>query len=135
MKNKTKGNIVKWIAIILCVAAPLAATLSQFPVWIATSDKATISGIVFVLLFLSLLPFIRVIKEKLKSPAAWLIWTILAVLTILLANIIFQMRFVCIVGAISNGIGALLFRLAKRISEKPDKESNNGGSGDDGGSD
>lgn len=135
MKNKTKGNIIKWIAIVLCVAAPLAATLSQFPVWIATSDKATISGIAFVLLFLSVLPFVRIIKEKLKSPAAWLIWTILAVLTILLANIIYQMRFVCIVGAISNGIGALLFGLAKRISEKPDKDSNNGGAGDDGGTD
>lgn len=61
------------------------------------------------------------IKEKLKSPAAWLVWTILAVLTILLANIIFQMRFVCIVGAISNGIGALLFKWAEHISNKPDK--------------
>ena len=121
MKNKTKGNIIKWVSIIFCVAAPLAATLSQFPVWIATSDKATISGIVCVLLFISCLPFIRVIKEKLKSPAAWLVWTILAVLTILLANIIFQMRFVCIVGAISNGKGALLFKWAEHISNKPDK--------------
>lgn len=131
MKNKTKGNIIKWVSIILCVAAPLAATLSQFPVWIATSDRATISGIVFVLLFLSCLPFIRVIKEKLKSPAAWLVWTILAVLTILLANIIFQMRFVCIVGAVSNGIGALLFKWAEHISNKPDKPKD-GGNGDGG---
>ena len=132
MKNKTKGNIIKWVSTILCVAAPLAATLSQFPVWIATSDKATISGIVCVLLFISCIPFIRVIKEKLKSPAAWLIWTILAILTILLANIIFQMRFVCIVGAISNGIGALLFKWANHLIEKPDKDSNNGGAGDGG---
>lgn len=131
MKNKTKGNIIKWVSIILCVGAPLAATLSQFPVWIATSDRATISGIVFVLLFISCLPFIRVIKEKLKSPAAWLVWTILAVLTILLANIIFQMRFVCIVGAVSNGIGALLFKWAEHISNKPDKPKD-GGNGDGG---
>lgn len=135
MKNKTKGNIVKWVSIVLCVAAPLAATLSQFPVWIATSDRATISGIVVVLLFISCLPFIRVIKEFLKSPAAWLIWTILAVLTILLANIIFQMRFVCIVGAISNGIGAVLFKWAKHLAEKPDNNSNNGGGGDGSGTD
>ena len=84
-----------------------------------------------VLLFVSCVPFFRVIKEKLKSPAAWLVWTILAVLTILLANIIFQMRFVCIVGAISNGIGALLFKLAERISNKPDKPKD-GGNGDGG---
>ncbi len=133
MKNKTKGNIIKWVSIILCVAAPLAATLSQFPVWIATSDRATISGIVVVLLFVSCVPFFRVIKEKLKSPAAWLVWTILAVITILLANIIFQMRFVCIVGAVSNGIGALLFKWAEHISNKPDKPKD-GGNGD-GGSD
>lgn len=133
MKNKTKGNIIKWVSIILCVAAPLAATLSQFPVWIATSDRATISGIVVVLLFVCCVPFFRVIKEKLKSPAAWLIWTILAVLTILLANIIFQMRFVCIVGAVSNGIGGLLFKLAERVSNKPDKPK--GGGNGDGGAD
>lgn len=132
MKNKTKGNIIKWVSIVLCVASPLAATLSQFPVWIATSDRATISGIAVVLLFLSCLPFIRVIKEKLKSPAAWLVWTILAVLTILLANIIYQMRFVCIVGAISNGIGALLFKLAERIKNKPDNDSGDGGTGNGG---
>ncbi len=132
MKNKTKGNIIKWVSIVLCVAAPLAATLSQFPVWIATSDRATISGIAVVLLFLSCLPFIRVIREKLKSPAAWLVWTILAVLTILLANIIYQMRFVCIVGAVSNGIGALLFKLADRIKNKPDKDSGDGGTGNGG---
>lgn len=132
MKNKTKGTIIKWVSIVLCVATPLAATLSQFPVWIATSDRATISGIVVVLLFISCLPFLRVIKEKLKSPAAWLVWTILAVLTILLANIIFQMRFVCIVGAISNGIGALLFKWANHLIEKPDKDKHNGGAGDGG---
>ncbi len=132
MKNKTKGTIIKWVSIVFCVASPLAATLSQFPVWIATSDRATISGIVVVLLFISCLPFIRVIKEKLKSPAAWLVWTILAVLTILLANIIFQMRFVCIVGAVSNGIGALLFKWAERLIEKPDKDNHNGGAGDGG---
>lgn len=132
MKNKTKGNIIKWVSIVLCVAAPLAATLSQFPVWIATGDRATISGIAVVLLFLSCLPFIRVIREKLKSPAAWLVWTILALLTILLANIIYQMRFVCIVGAVSNGIGALLFKLADRIKNKPDKDSGDGGTGNGG---
>lgn len=134
MKNKTKATIIRVVSIVLCVGSPLAATLSQFPIWIATSDRATISGIVVVLLFLSCLPFIRVIKEKLKSPAAWLVWTILAVLTILLANIIFQMRFVCIVGAISNGIGALLFKWANHIAEKPDKNvnNNNGGSSDGG---
>lgn len=130
MKNKTKGNIIKWVSIVLCVAAPLAATFSQFPVWIATSDRATISGIAVVLLFISCVPFIRVIKEKLKSPAAWLVWTILAVLTILLANIIFQMRFVCIVGAISNGIGAVMFKWAERVKNKPDKDSGDGGADD-----
>lgn len=132
MKNKTKGNIIKWVSIVFCVASPLAAILSQFPVWIATSDRATISGIVVVLLFISCLPFIRVIKEKLKSPAAWLIWTILAALAILLANIIFQMRFVCIVGAISNMIGAILFKWAEYFFKKPDKVSNHN-EGDDNG--
>ncbi len=135
MKNKTKGAIIKWVSIVLCVAAPLAATLSQFPVWIAAGDRATISGIAVVLLFISCLPFIRVIKEKLKSPAAWLLWTILAVITILLANIIFQMRFVCIVGAVSNGIGALLFRWANYLIGKPDKDFDNGGDDDGGGTD
>lgn len=122
MRNKTKGTIIRWSATALCVGAPLGTTLSQFPVWIATSDRATMSGLFLVLAFICCLPFANQIKAYLKSPAIWVVWSAFLVLFLALRNIIDQMVIVCLVGLISNIAGALLYKLGDHIKEKPDKK-------------
>ena len=76
MKNKTKGTCVRWGATALCVGAPLGATIAQFPVWVATSDKATMSGLFLVMAFICCLPFVNQLKAYFKSPAIWVVWTV-----------------------------------------------------------
>lgn len=119
MKNTTKGNILKAIAIVIDVGAPLLATLTQFPVWVDRSSEATFSGVFLLFAFLSCLPFLKSIKTYFRSPAVWMIWLILFVLLFALSNIIEEMLVVCFVGLISNCIGALIYKLGKNISDKP----------------
>lgn len=122
MKNTTKGKVLKTTAVTIDVAAPLAATISQFPIWIERSSAATVSGMFLVLAFLSCIPFIRQIKEYMKSPSAVVMWLLFFVLFLALRNIIEQMVIVCFVGAVANGVGALLYKAGKVVEEKPDKK-------------
>ena len=56
MTNRTKGNILKAIAVTIDVSVPLAATLTQFPLWVEKSSEATMSGLFLIFAFLSCLP-------------------------------------------------------------------------------
>ena len=67
MKNSTKGAILKTIAIGIDVGVPLAATLTQFPLWVEQSAEATMSGLCLVFIGLSVIPFLKVLKEYLGS--------------------------------------------------------------------
>ena len=120
MKNKTKSKVIRWSSTGLCVAAPFAATLYQFPVWIEQSSEATVSGLFLLFAFFSCVPFIRQIKEYMKSPSSWVLWTIVLISAVALRNIIDQMVIVAAVGLTANIIGLGLYRVADYVGEKPD---------------
>lgn len=122
MKNKTKGAIIKGAALALDVGAPLAATLTQFPVWIEKSADATVSGLCLVFIVLSCLPFLKQIKEYFKSPSSWVVFTVLFVMFLLIRNIIDQMLVVTLVGMSANIVGAGIYTIGRHIGEKEDKE-------------
>lgn len=123
MKNRTKGTILKTAALALDVGAPLAATLTQFPLWIQKSSEATMSGLCLVFVLLSCLPFLKQIKEYFKSPSSWMIFTVLFFLFVMLRNIIDQMLVVTFVGMVANIIGAGIYALGNQIGERDEKES------------
>jgi phosphatidylserine synthase len=128
MKNTTKGKIIKGCAVGLDVAAPLAATFTQFPLWVEKSSEATMSGLFLIFAFLSALPFIKQIKAYFKSPSVWVVWVILWVLFIVLQNIINEMIIVCFVGVLSNIVGMCIYKIGKKIGDKADEpeEANKG---------
>ena len=123
MKNKTKASIIKWTSTGICVGAPFAATLAQFPVWVEQSAEATMSGLFLIFAFFSCVPFIRQIKEYMKSPAAWVLWMIVLVFAIALRAIIDQMVFIAGIGFAANILGMALYRLSAYIAEKPDAKT------------
>lgn len=122
MKNSTKGAILKTIAVGIDVGVPLAATLTQFPLWVEQSAEATMSGLCLVLLGISVLPFLKQLKEYFKSPSAWVVWGIIFVLLLMLRNIIDQILIVSFAGLISNAIGAGIYNIGKAIEEKDKKK-------------
>ncbi len=121
MKNKTKGKIIKATALVLDVGSPLVATMTQFPVWIQHSSESTISGVFLLFTMLSAIPFMKQIKEWVKSPSAWVMWCIMLVVFILLRNIIDQMVIICFVGAVANILGSGIYKFGIHIEGKEDK--------------
>lgn len=123
MKNAVKGNIIKGVAVCVDVAVPLAATLTQFPIWVNRSSEATMSGLFLLFAMLSCLPFMKQIKAYMKSPAVWSVWCILFVLFVLLRNIIDEMLIVCFFGMIANLAGAGIYKIGAIVGGKPDETS------------
>ncbi len=122
MTNAVKGRLIKGSAVALDVLAPFIATLTQFPIWIEKSSEATISGLFLVFAFLSCIPFIRQIKEYMKSPSACVVWLVLLVIFVCLQNIINEMVIVCFAGAVANTLGAGIYKLGCIIEKKDAKE-------------
>lgn len=114
MQRTTKGKILKISALVLDVGAPLAATISQFPVWVDRSAGATVSGLFVLFAFLSAIPFIRQIKAYFKSPSVWGMWCIIFVVLIALRAIIDEMIVICAIGALANIIGEWLYKLGDK---------------------
>ena len=63
MRRTTKGKILKISALVLDVGAPLAATMTQFPMWINRSAGATVSGTFVLFALLSAIPFFKQIRR------------------------------------------------------------------------
>lgn len=122
MKRSTKGAILKFIAVGIDVSVPLIATLTQFPLWIERSTESTMSGLCLVLIGLSVLPFLKVIKEYFKSPSSWVVFGIIFVLLLLLKNIIDQILIVSLAGFVANVIGAGIYAIGNSMQEKDKKE-------------
>lgn len=123
MTRSTQGKIVKGAAIALDVGAPLIATLTQFPVWVNKSSEATVSGLFLMLALVSVIPFFRQIKEYIKSPAVWVLWTVVFGMMIVLRSILDEIIIVCFVGMVANILGAVIYNVGKIIGgeEKKDK--------------
>lgn len=123
MTRSTQGKIVKGAAFGIDVLAPLAATITQFPIWVERSSGATVSGLFLLFAMLSAIPFYKQIKEYMKSPSAPIVWTVIFTFLILLRNIIDEMVIVCFVGMLANILGAGLYNLGKIIGgeERTDK--------------
>lgn len=132
MQNTTKGKICKISAVVLDVAAPLAATISQFPVWVDRSAGATISGLFVLFAFLSAIPFFKQIKAYFKSPSAWVMWCIIFVVLAALRAIIDEIIVICAIGALANVIGAGVYKLGDKYDPPNDKEEKNSGGGNGG---
>lgn len=118
MNNATKGKVIKGAAVLIDVIVPLIATISQFPIWVEQSGEATMSGLFLMLAFLSCLPFVKQIKEYMKSPSVLVLWLIFYLLLTLLKNIINQMVVVCFAGLIANAIGAVIYKIGDSVSKK-----------------
>lgn len=121
MNNKRKSTVIRWTTTAMCIGAPLTATLLQFPVWIAASDKATMSGAFVILAAICSIPFFKQIKEYMKSPAAWVMWGVMFGAFVALRAIIDQMVIVCGIGFAANVLALPIYKAADYLKALPDK--------------
>ena len=120
MNKKTKYIILTSVAFLVSVVPPVIATLMQFPVWVETSSEATISGVAVMLMFISCLPFYKAIINYFKSPSAPVVWLCICAFMYVMKSIAEQMFIVSCVGAVSNLMGMVCFRLRDKFKDKGD---------------
>ena len=128
MKNNRKtAFILRFIALFFCTGPVVSSILLYFPLWKEKGAGAIISGFSLILILLALLPFGKMLKRLLRSPSVYLLWLITFVIFFLLSRIADQMTVISFVGFVGNFIGSILFKLARRISEKPVEDRQNEG--------
>ena len=118
MSNRTKGRALQASALVLDVGAPLAATMSQFPVWVEESSEATVSGLFLIFAILTAIPLFRQLRELVKSPSMPVIWLVMFVGFWALRNIIDEMIMISLVGVVSNSVGTVVYKLGGSIAER-----------------
>ena len=120
-----KLSKVRWLTVIgwtVCVVPPLAAILLCFPVWIDSGGGKTLSGVALLLSILTLLPFIKQVRNYLRSPSVFVIWIVICFVLTVLRSIINEVLLVSYIALISNSIGALIFGIRKKeLSESKRK--------------
>ena len=121
MKKSTKAAVLKTLAIGIDVGVPVFATFTQFPLWVEQSAEATMSGLCLVLIAISVIPFLKVLREYFKSPSSWVLFGVIFVVLLMLRSIIDQILIVSLAGFIANLIGAGIYSIGRKIEEK-DKE-------------
>ena len=112
-----KAKAIKALAIAIDVGVPLLVTLTQFPVWISRSAKATVSGLAVFFIIISIIPLIRIVRKHIKTPAIWMIWGIMFLLFNSLRTIIDEMVIICFFGFLSNFAGEILYKYGEKISK------------------
>ena len=116
-----KRKILRACAMVIDVGAPLAATVSQFPIWIERSAGATVSGIFILFAILSAVPLFKRFRALMKSPSAPLMWGMIFGFLMALHTIIEEMLIISFVGLISNAIGWGFFKLAGTEKNKEEQ--------------
>lgn len=110
-----KRNLLKVFALAMCTIPPALATIYYFPIWYEESRfEIVIPGVAVMCFCLCSIPLLRWVAKKIKSPSVWMAWTVMAVLLVVMEKIISQLTIICEIGALSNIIGALLWKIAER---------------------
>ena len=110
-----KRNALKLFSLILCTIPPALATLYYFPIWYRESRfEIVIPGVAVMCFCLCSIPILRWVMKKIKSPAIWMVWTVAAVLLVAMEKILPQLTVICEIGAATNIVGAVLWKLAER---------------------
>ena len=122
MKRSTKSLLLKAAGLIVSIAPVSIVVLNYFPLWKNRSPKALLSGFAVLLLLICFYPLVKAIKKYFHSPSVFTVWMFLFIAFILVESIAYEMTVISFVGMVSNLIGAVLFKLAKR-RDKNEKSS------------
>ena len=108
------------LGLLFSILPPAVASLCYFPLWRAVGADVAISGLAAILLTVSFIPLIKLLKNKLKSPASWVIWLITFLVFFILSKVADQMVVISFAGLIGNLLGLALFRLSGKLEKRKD---------------
>ena len=106
--------MLKLLGLAICTVPVAMATLTYFPIWHTRGSGELMSGFCAFLLILCIYPIIKAIKHFLKSPSVFTVWLFLFITFMLLDSIAHEMTVISFVGAVSNLIGGIIFRISRK---------------------
>jgi hypothetical protein len=118
MKRLWWRRLLRIIALAVCIIPPVKVTIGYIPLWLGTENGIEgftgmiIPGFAVIVFLFCAIPLFKYIFSKLKTPSAWLIWSVMWVLSELIAKIINEMRVITFVGAICNIVGLILWKIS-----------------------
>lgn len=112
MKKKTNSQLFSVLGFLFSTVPVISAVLSYFPLWREHGSEELLSGFTLLLLFLSMIPLFRILKAKMKTPAAHTLWFIIFIFFYVFSKIADELTVISFVGFIGNLIGALFFKLS-----------------------
>lgn len=115
--SRTKYFALCALAVAVSVIPVAVATLGYFSLWRERGNGALLSGTALLLLILASAPLFKLIKRALASPSVPLLWLVFFLLFFTLERIADEITVISFVGFISNSIGALIFKIARKYKE------------------
>jgi hypothetical protein len=116
--NPAKRLLFISLGLLVSVIPVSVAILSYFPVWIAREDASVLSGFSLILIALAMVPFYKQVGRFLKSPSAPLMWFLIFISFFLLSRIAREMTVISFVGFVTNLLGSVFFRIARKYGAK-----------------
>lgn len=122
MQNNNRYIGLTVLALAMCIAPPLVTTLYQFPIWIETSAKCTVSGLGVLLMVISIVPIFKAARKFIKSPSIPFVWAVIAGAAFMIRAVVDQVCIIAVVGTISSCVGWVLFKIRdKKYSVKKEE--------------
>lgn len=116
--NPTRRLIFNALGLAVSVIPVTVAIISYFPIWARRGDASLLSGISLVLIAVALIPLYKHVRAALRSPSAPLMWLFSFLTFLLLSRIADEMTVISFVGFVTNIIGSLCFKQAKKYTEE-----------------
>lgn len=120
--NPTKRLVYNASGLAISIIPVSIAIFSYFPIWAKRDDNSLLSGISLLLIAVALVPLYKHIRQTLRSPSAPLMWFFSFAIFLLLSRIAHEMTVISFVGFVTNLIGSLFFKAAKRCGEEEKDE-------------
>lgn len=124
MSPKNKYRMLDITARLCAVCPPLIATFYYFPEWIATSERATFSGMALVAILVCMIPFWKLFfngLRKLTATSMPVFWLIMFALLFIVKEIIDKAIYVSLFGFAGSVASMVLFAYAKKKYKEDDK--------------
>ena len=118
MNRTNVAKLLRAVAVIIDIVAPLVAIFVQFPIWVDRSSGATVSGLAVLLLVIAAIPLKNKIMQWLKSPSIPVLWAVLFFASVIIVKILNEVIVIAFVGMVANLIGAAIDAIALFVDRR-----------------
>lgn len=115
--NPTRQLIFNALGLFFSVIPVAVSIFSYFPIWVAREDASVLSGLSLLLIIAAAIPCYKYVKEALRTASVPFMWFAVFIIFMLLSKIAHEITVISFVGFVGNVIGAVFFKIARRMRD------------------